>query len=200
MDAPLSDAELAQAARHDPAAFDRLYRRYLPAVYRYVYARVGSAADAEDVTSAIFLDVLTSLGHYREQGLFTAWLFTIAQRQVGAHHRRWRREAARRVEPRTGEGDDGGQVVDALASGDSQMHVLRVEQVDLLARAVAGLSEDQREALSLRFYGGLKVSEIAEVMGKGESAVKMILHRSLSQLKAGLLPIEDRAPDDRDAP
>lgn len=195
MDAPLSDAELAQAARRDPAAFDRLYRRHLPAVYRYVYARVGSAADAEDVTSAIFLDVLTSLGHYREQGLFTAWLFTIAQRQVGAHHRRRRRDEARRVEPHPGDGEAGGQAVDALPSGDSQKHVIRLEQTDLLARAVAGLGDEQREALSLRFYGGLKVSEIAEVMGKGESAVKMILHRSLNQLKAGLL-----TNDDRDAP
>lgn len=192
MDAPLSDADLAQAARRDPAAFDRLYRRYLPAVYRYVYARVGSAADAEDVTSAIFLDVLTSLRHYREQGLFTAWLFTIAQRQVGAHHRRRRRDDARRAEPHADAGDAGAQSIDALPSGDSQQHVLRLEQVDLLSRAVAGLGDEQREALSLRFYGGLKVSEIAEVMGKGESAVKMILHRSLNQLKAGLLPTEDR--------
>lgn len=183
MDELPPDAELAQAARTDPAAFDRLYRRHLPAVYRYAYARVGSAADAEDVTSAVFLDVLTSLAHYREQGVFTAWLFTIAQRQVGAHHRRRRRDDAHRAA-------SGDEDLGRLADGEGQRQILRIEHVDLLSRAGAGLSEDQREALALRFYGGLKVAEIAKVMGKGESAIKMILHRSLHQLKAGLIQTE----------
>ncbi len=190
VDGQPSDAELAQAARSDPAAFDLLYRRFLPAVYRYVYVRVGSVADAEDVTSAVFLDVLGSLGNYREQGVFAAWLFTIAQRQVGAHHRRQRREGAHRL-ALPGDDADVGELV-----GDEGQarQVARLEQADLLSRAVAGLSDDQREALALRFYGGLKVAEIAKVMGKGESAVKMILHRGLGQLKAGLAGADGEGP------
>jgi len=180
-DSPASDAELVVAARGDAAAFDPLYRRHLPAVYRYVYAHVGAAADAEDITSAVFLDCLTSLRNYREQGHFVAWLFTIAQRHIGAHYRRRRRDLSRRAEV-------SDEAWDQLAGGDGPRDAQRLEQAHVLVQAMTRLSDDQREALALRFYGGLKVAEIARLMGKGESAVKMILHRGLAQLKVGLTP------------
>jgi len=179
VDTQSSDAELARAARHDPQAFERLYRRHLPAVFRYVFVRVGAVVDAEDVTSAIFLDVLTSLSHYREQGVFMAWLFTIAQRHVGAHHRRRRRDDARTSAIEAAD-------LASFSGNDGASQGRRLEQLDLLARAMDHLTDDQREALALRFYGGLKVAEIATVMGKGESAVKMIVHRGLAHLRTAL--------------
>jgi RNA polymerase sigma-70 factor, ECF subfamily len=161
-----SDAELVDAARRDPAAFDALYRRYLPGVYRYVLARVGSVPPAEDVTAAVFMDALVGLRHYREQGRFTAWLYTIARRRVFAH----RRQAAR-LAPL--------DRADLGVAGESE----DVERVALLFRAMAELTDERREALALRFFAGLKVSEVAQAMGKGESAVKMLLHRGLAQLR-----------------
>jgi RNA polymerase sigma-70 factor (ECF subfamily) len=163
------DAEMVRAARSDPAAFDALYRRYLPAVFRYCRARVATQQDAEDVTAAVFVDALDGLAGYVEQGRFAAWLFTIARRQVSAHRRREVR------------GPVAGQVAPPAAPAD-----LRLEDRDLLRRALGRLTEERREALALRFYAGLKIAEIAEVMGKGESAVKMLIHRGLGQLREEL--------------
>ena len=73
-----SDAELAAAARRDPVAFDALYRRFVPAVYRYARIRVESDQAAEDVTSAVLLDALAGLSGYRERGSFAAWLLSQA--------------------------------------------------------------------------------------------------------------------------
>lgn len=175
--AAAADAALVAAAQRDPAAFDALYRRHLRAVYRYAYARCGSPADAEDIAAAVFIEALTALPRYEERGTFLAWLFTIARRQVGAHRRRER-----------GRSFDS---LDALAAGrsspaDPQDARLRQQQEEheRLARAMGRLSPDQRDALQLRFYGGLMVVEIGQAMGKGESAVKMLLHRGLRQLRA----------------
>lgn len=163
-----SDAELVAAARTDPAAFDAVYRRYLPRIYRYARVRVGSEQDAEDVTTATFIEVLTGLRGYEEQGRFAAWLFTIARRQVLAHRRR------------APQHDDVDQLRLAGAAE------LPGDERAILDRALAQLTDDRREALLLRFYGGLKVHEIAEVLDKGESAVKMLLHRGLGQLREQL--------------
>jgi RNA polymerase sigma-70 factor (ECF subfamily) len=160
-----SDAELVAAARRDPRAFDAVYRRYLPRIYRYARVRVSTEQDAEDVTTATFIEALTGLRGYQEQGRFAAWLFTIARRQVLALRRR------------TPVHED----VDALRLAVPPE--LGGDEAAILAKALGRLSEDRREAVLLRFYGDLKVIEIAEVLGKGESAVKMLLHRGLGQLR-----------------
>jgi RNA polymerase sigma-70 factor, ECF subfamily len=158
------DAELVAAARVDRRAFDAVYRRYVPRVYRFARARVGSEQDAEDVTTATFLEAFTSLDGYQEQGHFAAWLFTIARRQVLALHRR-------------------APVHEDLATTPLAAPALEVrDESAVLHRVLGRLSEDRREALLLRFYGDLKITEIAAVMGKNESAVKMLLHRALAQL------------------
>lgn len=182
MEEPSADAAYVAAAQRDPAAFEALYRRHLTGVYRYIYARVGSAADAEDLTASVFMDTLTSLRHYREQGRFAAWLYTIARRHVSAHRRRARRDFAMHTSPQA---DDIELVADAPSP-----RLQAIDQADHLLGAMACLTDVQREALALRFYSDLKVNEIAVIMGKGESAIKMILHRSLLQLRSAIEPAE----------
>lgn len=160
-----TDAELVEHAQRDPAAFEALYRRYLPAVYRFVRARVLSIEEAEDVTSAVFMDALAGLGNYHEQGRFTAWLFTIARRHVIAHGRRNMRselvDAADVVAPPQRTGEDW----------------------IVLERAMSRLTDDRRQALELRFFADLSIEQVAATMGKGESATKMLIHRALGQLR-----------------
>lgn len=183
-----TDADLVAAARRDPAAFDALYRRYLPAVYRYVRARVATADDAEDITSVAFMSALQSVGRYEERGLFAAWLFTIARRQIIAHRR-----ATAHGTPQTL--DDGD--AHALPAHGTEPDAAHVEARDAIRIALATLSPDQQEAITLRFYGGLRVLEIGAILGKDESAVKMILHRGLRKLRDGLATLSPGGADER---
>lgn len=160
-----SDADLVVHAQRDPEAFDALYRRYLPAVYRFVRARVLSTEEAEDVTSAVFMDALAGLASYREQGRFTAWLFTIARRHIIAHGRR---------SARTDLVDAGDIVAPPQRTGEDWF---------ALEKAMARLTDDRRHALELRFFADLSIEQVAATMGKGESATKMLIHRALAQLR-----------------
>lgn len=66
-----SDAELVRAAQEgDKAAFAALYRRYLPRIHRYFYARTGDVQRAEDLTAQTFAAALEALHRYRERGYF----------------------------------------------------------------------------------------------------------------------------------
>jgi len=167
--------ELAAAAVSDPAAFARLYRRYVGRVYRYFYGRTGCAADAEDLTAQLFLDVLKALPRYRPQGTFPAWLFTLARRRAADFHRRnhpalpleWAEALAVGADP----GRDPG--------GDPLRAVLQAEQRTRLGELFARLDEERQELIRLRYGAGLTHRQVGEVLGRSEAAVAMALHRTL---------------------
>jgi RNA polymerase sigma-70 factor (ECF subfamily) len=69
------------------------------------------------------------------------------------------------------------------------------DDLDAVGRALAELTADQREAIELRFFGGLSAREAAEVMGKQEGTVRGLQFRAIASLRRTLgmdLDIEER--------
>jgi RNA polymerase sigma-70 factor, ECF subfamily len=184
-----ADAENAQttrivalvelAKRGDAEAFGQLYDHYLSTVYRYIYYRVGTHVQAEDLTSETFLRALRALSTFRWQGRdFGAWLVTIARNLVTDHFKSGRF----RLEVATGEILD----YDSAADGPED-DVLANLANEALIKAVKKLGADQQECLVLRFLNGLSVAETARVLAKSEGAVKQLQLRAVRNL-AKLLP------------
>jgi RNA polymerase sigma factor (sigma-70 family) len=170
----LSDASLTKASRRDPAAFARLYRRYVTPVYRYLYSRVGNGVEAEDLTAQVFIDVLEGLDRYRERGTFAAWLFTIARHKAADHHRQ--------QHPHLSLDEVAGR---PTRNDDPLDRVMHREELERLADLVAQVDEEEQDLLRLRFAAGLTYAEIGEVTGgRSQAAVKMAIHRLLRRLKA----------------
>jgi RNA polymerase sigma-70 factor, ECF subfamily len=162
-----------QKAQRDPAAFAALYRRYVTPIYRYVYSRVGNRNDAEDLTSQVFTEALASLAHYREQGTFAAWLFTIAARRIVDHYRQTRPQLPLDA------------ATDRPADGRSPLsQAIHNEKLAQLAGLISRLDQDRQELLRLRFAGDLTYAEIGHVTGRSEAAVKMAMNRLLRRLQA----------------
>ena len=168
-----NDARLVNAARQNRSAFVALYRRYLPRVYRYVYRRVGNQQDAEDLTASVFTEALESLENYREQGSFAGWLFTIAHHRVADYHRQQRERVSLE------------EVMPALSNSGPgpEARALQRDRLERVAQARDELTPDRQEALALRFFGELSNKEVAQVMGKSEAAVKMLVYRAMNQLR-----------------
>jgi RNA polymerase sigma-70 factor (ECF subfamily) len=169
------DALLAEAARADAGAFGELYERYYPRVYRYVYHRVGNAADAEDITALVFMKALEALPGYRPRpNGFAPWLFRITRNAVVDYYRRRRKHSSLDVlEHHSDDHDPVG-------------HVLGGERRAELQSLVENLSADQREVVLLRYAADLSFAEIASTMNKTDPAIRMLLHRGLRKLKAVL--------------
>lgn len=171
------DAQLVAAAKEDAIAFDALYRRYVTRVYRYCLLRCGDEQDAEDLTAQTFVAALESLPRYREQGNFAAWLFTIARRRCRDYHRRRYRHPQDNVDL-----EDLADRVHPNAP-DPEQSTARAVLIDCLLRVLPLLTEDRQEVVRLRYGAGLSTAETAEIMGKGQSAVKMLLLRALNDLQ-----------------
>lgn len=163
---------LVQAAREDPAAFGRLYQHYVQQIYRYLYSRVGTVHDAEDLTSQTFMTAYEFLPRYREQGFFSAWLFRIAQSKMMDHFRGSRREVRLEAAERM------TMAQDALGC------VIQDEETSRLQTLICALEEDEQELIRLRYVAELSFGEMADLLGKREDTVKKSVYRLLARLKS----------------
>ncbi|HLT20126.1 MAG TPA: sigma-70 family RNA polymerase sigma factor [Thermomicrobiales bacterium] len=170
------DEALVQASyAGDEQAFEQLFLRYYPKVYRVAVRIVGNREDAEEVA----LDAMSQL-HRRKfdpaRGDNVAgWLYrtatNMAFNRVRARNRRrgWWQRLVRR-EGRPGLADD------------PQDSVLRDETAEEVRRALSGVPERQRDAIILR-ASGLSYAEIAESIGVQPSSVGTLIARGERKLR-----------------
>lgn len=168
---------VARARGGDEAAFARLYARYHDPVFRYLLARIGNRADAEDMTSEVFVEVVRRLRAFRGDAAgFTGWVFTIARHDVYDRARRQRRSL---VTPMS---DPPLPGTAATATDPSDLVADRLDGA-AVAAALPELTVDQREVLLLKYAAGLCNAEVAEALGKPVGAVKSLQHRGLATLR-----------------
>jgi RNA polymerase sigma factor (sigma-70 family) len=156
--------------------FERLFEEHGSRLYSFLAYRTGNRALAEDLLSETFERVLRSRQRFDpRRGSERRWLYTIALNLLRDHARRQSHED--RILQHVGAGSHAESADPALEA---------VEHRDELYRALALLSDDEREALALRFGADLKLHEVAKVLGDGESAVEGRIYRALRKLRAEL--------------
>ena len=157
--------------RLDDGSFERLYRRHLPEIYRYVLRDVGNRADAEEVTQNAFLDAYRALGRGHTPEKPRAWLFGIAK---NATRRRYRTLSRR---PHEVELDH--ELTESVAEEERP-------QLEELRDAVGLLRPAHQEVLFLREVEGLSYMEIANRMDLSHAAVETLLFRARRSLRGQL--------------
>ena len=169
-----TDGALVRAAKSgDASAFGELYERYRDAIYRYCLSRTGTAHDAEDLTSDVFVKALHSIDRYQERGLpFVAFLYRIARNAAIDRSRTLKQPLS--VDELVTE-PASRQNVEADAT-------LAVDRSILLA-ALTKLKTEHRDVIVMRFIEGYSALEVASRLGKTEGAVRTLQHRALERLR-----------------
>jgi RNA polymerase sigma-70 factor (ECF subfamily) len=161
-------------ATRDQAAFGALYDRFLDRVYRYLYYRTGSQAEAEDLTEQVFLKAWEAIDRFRWQGRpFLAWLYRLAHNVHIDHVRRRRHTISLNDEERPIE----------LASETATAALAQRLDAELLARAVRKLTPEQQQVIILKFMDGFENAQIAQIMDKREGAIRALQLRALLSLR-----------------
>lgn len=168
-----TDESLLLAVRAgDLEAFDELYDRYANRLQGYIRRMVGEADRAEDIFQDVFFKVLRDRTFDPGRGRFSAWLFTVARNQIlGVARTRARRERLA-PDPAPIEAPD----LEAQLSDAARVR-----------RAMAGLTEMQRQLLLLKQLGDLTYREIATALGVAEGTIKSRLHTATKAFRAGLV-------------
>jgi RNA polymerase sigma-70 factor, ECF subfamily len=188
----LTDPELVDLARTgDKDAFGVLYERYLDKIYNYVYYRMGSHHDAEDLTARVFFRAMGHIESYTDRGVpFQAWLYRIAHNLVA----NWHRDRGRRKVIPLDE-----YIAASLKSDAPDARAEDEEELDALRAAIRRLPEDRQQLLVLKFVERLSNAEIGAIMDRTEGAVKSLYHRTLLSLRETMEARADSAGD-ADAP
>ncbi len=153
-----------------------LFEEYYDRIARYANARIGDQREAEDIASEVFVKALKSLGSFEERGLpMGAWLFKIAHNLVVDYHRRRSQKQMVDLEK-----------VEIEAESNPAMEAERVLEMDRVKEAMKLLTEEQREIVRLRFYGGLSSAEVGAMMGKSDGAVREAQSAALKKLRMKL--------------
>ncbi|MFN2503698.1 MAG: sigma-70 family RNA polymerase sigma factor [Acidimicrobiales bacterium] len=162
-----------------------IYELLAPAVAGYLQAQ--GAAEAEDLTSEVFLRVFSGCRSFSgSEAQFRAWVFTIAHsRLVDARRMKDRAPDVGVLEE---ECRDGKGPTTAAAE-DEALDRLAVEEVHQL---LDGLTSDQRDVLALRLVSQLSVEEVASVLAKPPGAIKALQRRALATLRRRLTPAAAR--------
>ena len=177
MNTPEELQELVQKAQQgDSSAFSKLYNHYLTPIFRFVYFRVRSSEDAEDLSQHIFLKVWGALPEFGREGTsFSAWLYRIARNTVIDYWRKKKDIPLDPVSPIFHNQRD-------LSNDPNQQAALK-EDAEFLRSSLHILKEDQQTVLTLKFLEGLSNAEIAEIMQKSEGAIRQIQSRALKVLR-----------------
>jgi len=177
--APRLDPDtLAAAKRLEPAAVAAVYDAFADAIYRYVSFRVRSPEDAEDLTDQVFLKMIEALPAYDDRGLpFAAWLYRIARNLLVDRYRRSGREPVALSESLEARG--AGADPFSAAAGTLDREAVRA--------AMATLTDEQCQVVTLRFIEGWDVDEVAQAMGRKPGAIHALQHRALGALQRALV-------------
>ena len=167
-----NDSGLVIQARSDRAVLVQLYRKHYDAIFRYCAHRLFDRATAEDVTSEVFLKMVENFHRFKgTDKQFNTWLYRIATNAVNHHFRRMKSHNSllRAAREQTNSG-----VVDNEESP---------ERLALLREAMLSLKPRYQTIITLRFFENLKLTEIAEVLGRSPGTVRSQMARALAKLR-----------------
>jgi len=177
------DELVKKAQDNDIDAFSLLYDELLEPVYKFCFFRVATKELAEDITGDVFLTVWDKLHTYsKNSGVkFKSWVFRIAQNKIIDFFRK---------NKETLELKEDILVEDNFPKAEFnkvENDFLKIQ----LQKALNSIADTQSQALILKYFSQLDNSEIAEIMDKSETAVRILQSRGLKNLRKHLPNFKD---------
>jgi len=180
------EAAWVEASRGgDSRAFNHLVLRWEKPIFGLAWRMLRSRAEAEEATQEIFLSAYKAMHRFRQGARFSTWLYRIATNHCISRLRR--RPAIFQV-PIADQVDEDETVkpVQLQVSPTHEADLIRADTRRDVVAALAGLNEEQRLVVELKFYQELTFEGIAEILEIPTSTVKSRFYTALGQLKSRL--------------
>ena len=168
---------LAKCREGEPLAIERLVQIHQQDVYRLALSILDDPDEADDATQEVFLAALRSLDSFRGDSSIKTWLFSITINLCRSRLQRGKSRARLR------------QILQSLFRSNPthpESEAVQHEADSELWRAVHALNEKHRIPVILRYYHGLPVAEIAEILGIPVGTVHSRLNHARERLRARL--------------
>ena len=167
---------LERVAQGDKQAFAALYDEVSPRVFGLVKRLLRDHSQSEEVTQEIFLEIWQSAPRFDpNKGGASTWILTMAHRRAVDRVRA--SQSSRDRDLKIGIRD-----LDAAIDHVSESVEVRFEH-ERVEKAMERLTELQRQAISLSYYGGLSNSEVAEKLSVPIGTIKTRIRDGMIRLR-----------------
>jgi RNA polymerase sigma factor (sigma-70 family) len=168
---------LAAARTGAEWAWERIYDTLAPTLTGYLRAR--GAPDADGVAGDVFAQLVRDIHRFEgDEAGFRSWVFVMAHHRLLDDLRRRKRRPESIMAPE--------DMTDLEDPGDVEAAVIQTVSNTELRALIETLTPAQRDVILLRIFGGLKVEEVAQAMGRRTGAVKALQRRGLETLRERL--------------
>ncbi len=201
----MADAEadallVDRAKRGDVRAFEMLVVKYQRRIERLIGRMVRDTDLVQDIAQESFIRAYRALPQFRGESAFYTWLYRIAVNTAKKALVDLKRDPLVSETSLAGQddGDETSRVENELTDGETPEALLASKEVaQVVNAAIEALSEDLRQAITLREIEGLSYEEIAEVMNCPIGTVRSRIFRAREAIAARLRPLLDTREGER---
>lgn len=196
-----ADALLVDRARRgETAAFEMLVVKYQRRIERLIARMVRDSDLVQDVAQETFIRAYRAIAQFRGESAFYTWLYRIAINTAKKTLVELRRDplVSESSLARGEDGDETSRVENELSDGETPEALLASKEIAAAVNAaIEALSEDLRQAITLREIEGLSYEEISEVMNCPIGTVRSRIFRAREAIAARLRPLLDTREGER---
>ncbi|MFH1744596.1 MAG: RNA polymerase sigma factor [bacterium] len=162
----------------DRDAFIKTYDLYLDSIYRFVYFKVSNKEEAEDLTSSVFLKTWDYIqnNNISDYKTLKALLYKVARNLIIDYYRK-----------KNSQSNVGynAEITEDILDQDQDLYNKVETEFDykIIERKIFELKDEYREVIILKYINELSISEIAEVIGKSNGNVRVLIYRATNALK-----------------
>ena len=173
----LSERDLIhRVAARDREAFETLYRRYAPRVFRYLSSQIRQREIVEEALDDVMMVVWETAGRYNGTSQLSTWILGIA------HYKALKARARISTsDAEFQESDHGG-----IETHSPEAIIAERQLTDTIRQAMDALSAEQRAVVELTFYHGRSYAEIAEILDCPVNTVKTRMFHARQRLEGVL--------------
>lgn len=169
---------LGKLRKKDKEAFIRAYDLHVDSIYRFIYFKVSSGEDAQDLTSQVFLKTWNYINNndITEEKTLRALLYKIARTTIIDHYRK-----QGQVNVSIDEKDKKIDVIDE--SQDIAKKIQLEFDIKYIEDKLKELKDEYREIIVMKYIEEMTISEIAQVINKTKGNTRVLVHRAMKSLQ-----------------
>jgi RNA polymerase sigma-70 factor (ECF subfamily) len=169
---------LYRSGKLDRDAYAKVYDLYVDQIYRYIFFRVSSVQEAQDITSEVFLKTWEYLQKQKQKiENIEALLYRIARNLVIDFYRKRERQNLTDIEA-----VPESELVEYGLDKFHQQLDVKVQTQEVM-EALGELNDLYREIIILKYIDQLTAKEISIIINKSSGATRVLIHRALNVLK-----------------
>ncbi|MCF6276315.1 MAG: RNA polymerase sigma factor [Candidatus Magasanikbacteria bacterium] len=161
----------------DPVAYGKLYDLYVAKIYRFIFLKVRTKEDAEDITNEVFLKtweyIIKRKKNVEVIRSFSGLVYRIARNSIVDHYRKKSRI-----------NESANYLMEEFPNNRDNLREIELKQdIAHTFKLLRKMKQEYQEVVLLRYTEELSIKEISDILGKRPTAVRVTLHRALKKLK-----------------